>query len=163
MLSFHVPNHDFLYIRHNDAIQCLDYNPVSHQLASCAVSDFGLWSQEQKSVNKTKIMSRITCCGWTNDGQYLAIGLFSGSVSIRAKVNLKNVQPVCIWIYGSMTIFQRVATYKWLIWAPLQAQETSIKFWTPTNSHPWIACNSSPFQELNVHSSQFSVRTQQEL
>lgn len=27
--------------RHNDAIQCLAYNPVTHQLASCAVSDFG--------------------------------------------------------------------------------------------------------------------------
>ncbi|XP_067933831.1 intraflagellar transport protein 122 homolog isoform X2 [Watersipora subatra] len=70
---------------HNDAIQCLDYNPISHQLASCAITDFGLWSQEQKSVNKTKIASRITCCSWTNDGQYLAIGLFNGSVSIRSK------------------------------------------------------------------------------
>ena len=27
--------------RHNDAIQCLAYNPVSHQLSSCSCSDFG--------------------------------------------------------------------------------------------------------------------------
>ena len=35
---------------HNDSIQCLSYNPVSHQLASCAVSDLGLWSPQQKAV-----------------------------------------------------------------------------------------------------------------
>ena len=32
---------------HNDAVQCLAYNPISHQLASCAIADFGLWSSEQ--------------------------------------------------------------------------------------------------------------------
>ncbi len=40
---------------HNDAIQCLSYNPITHQLASCAHSDFGLWSGEQKSVQKHKV------------------------------------------------------------------------------------------------------------
>ena len=40
---------------HNDAIQCLAYNPVNQMLASCAVSDFGLWSPEQKSVAKHKV------------------------------------------------------------------------------------------------------------
>ena len=35
---------------HNDSIQCLSYNPVSHQLASCAISDLGLWSPQQKAV-----------------------------------------------------------------------------------------------------------------
>ncbi|XP_046555893.1 intraflagellar transport protein 122 homolog [Haliotis rubra] len=70
---------------HNDAIQCMSYNPVTHQLASCAVSDFGLWSPEQKSVSKHKVSSRVTCCSWTNDGQYLALGLYNGLVSIRNK------------------------------------------------------------------------------
>ena len=47
----------------------------------------GLWSPEQKSVNKHKLNSRVTCCSWTNDGQYLALGLFCGVVSIRNKVS----------------------------------------------------------------------------
>ncbi|XP_042306900.1 intraflagellar transport protein 122 homolog isoform X3 [Sceloporus undulatus] len=70
---------------HNDSIQCVSYNPVTHQLASCSSSDFGLWSPEQKSVNKHKVSNKITCCSWTNDGQYLALGMFSGVVSIRNK------------------------------------------------------------------------------
>ncbi|KAI0240368.1 intraflagellar transport 122 [Lamellibrachia satsuma] len=70
---------------HNDPIQCMAYNPVSLQLASCACTDFGLWSPEQKSVAKHKVNSRVTCCCWTNDGQYLAVGLYNGIVSIRNK------------------------------------------------------------------------------
>ncbi|KAM9182556.1 intraflagellar transport protein 122 homolog isoform 1-T1 [Mergus octosetaceus] len=70
---------------HNDSIQCVSYNPVTHQLASCSSSDFGLWSPEQKSVSKHKASSKITCCSWTNDGQYLALGMFNGIVSIRNK------------------------------------------------------------------------------
>ncbi|NXT23360.1 IF122 protein, partial [Syrrhaptes paradoxus] len=70
---------------HNDSIQCVSYNPLTHQLASCSSSDFGLWSPEQKSVTKHKSSSKITCCSWTNDGQYLALGMFNGIVSIRNK------------------------------------------------------------------------------
>lgn len=70
---------------HGDAIQCLAYNPTSTLLASCAVSDFGLWSPEQKSVQKYKVGSRITSCSWSVDGQLLALGLYSGFVSIRNK------------------------------------------------------------------------------
>ncbi|XP_049608831.1 intraflagellar transport protein 122 homolog [Syngnathus scovelli] len=70
---------------HYDSIQCVAYNPVTHQLASCSSGDFGLWSPEQKSVNKHKVSSKITCCGWTNDGQYLALGMMNGVVSIRNK------------------------------------------------------------------------------
>ena len=46
----------------------------------------GLWSPEQKSVSKHKVNSRVTACSWTNDGQYLALGLFNGLVTIRNKV-----------------------------------------------------------------------------
>ncbi|XP_058701306.1 intraflagellar transport protein 122 homolog isoform X3 [Poecile atricapillus] len=70
---------------HNDSIQCVSYNPLTHQLASCSSGDFGLWSPEQKSVSKHKTSSKITCCSWTNDGQYLALGMFNGVVSIRNK------------------------------------------------------------------------------
>ncbi|MED6266259.1 hypothetical protein CHARACLAT_000298, partial [Characodon lateralis] len=77
---------------HNDAIQCVAYNPITHQLASCSSGDFGLWSPEQKSVNKNKVSSRITCCGWTNDGQFLALGMMNGVVSIRNKNGEENVK-----------------------------------------------------------------------
>lgn len=68
---------------HSDSVQSLAFNPVSHQLASCAVSDFALWSAEQKAVQKYKVQSKICCSAWTNDGQYLALGLSNGVVSIR--------------------------------------------------------------------------------
>lgn len=72
--------------RHGDPIQCLTFNPVSHQLASCTQSDFAFWSTDQKAVQKYKVSSKINCCAWTNDGQYLALGLSNGTVSIRNKV-----------------------------------------------------------------------------
>jgi hypothetical protein len=53
------------------------------QLASCAHSDFGLWSAEQKSVQKHKVQARVNACSWTTDGQYIALGLGNGVVSIR--------------------------------------------------------------------------------
>ncbi|KAL4669764.1 hypothetical protein H8959_008318, partial [Pygathrix nigripes] len=40
---------------------------------------------EQKSVSKHKSSSKIICCSWTNDGQYLALGMFNGIISIRNK------------------------------------------------------------------------------
>ncbi|XP_026481419.1 intraflagellar transport protein 122 homolog [Ctenocephalides felis] len=70
---------------HAEAIQCLAHNPISHQLASCAISDYAIWSSEQKSVQKYRSSYRITSCAWTNDGQFLALGLVSGHVSIRNK------------------------------------------------------------------------------
>ena len=45
---------------------------------------------EQKSVSKHKVSSRITCCSWTKDGQYLALGMYSGMISIRSKVRLEH-------------------------------------------------------------------------
>lgn len=52
---------------HSDSVQCLAFNPVSHQLASCAVSDFAFWSTEQKAVQKYKVSNRVCSCAWTND------------------------------------------------------------------------------------------------
>lgn len=70
---------------HSEAIQCLAYNPITYQLASCALSDFAFWSAEVKAVQKYRVVGRITCCAWTPNGQFLAIGLASGHVSIRDK------------------------------------------------------------------------------
>ena len=67
---------------HNDSIQCMEFNPVTHQLLSCSCSDFGLWSQDEKEVRKTKVGSKILSCSWTSDGQHMAIGFFDGNVRI---------------------------------------------------------------------------------
>ncbi|KAG7313597.1 hypothetical protein JYU34_000752 [Plutella xylostella] len=70
---------------HNEAIQCLAYNPATFHLASCALSDFAFWSAEVKAVQKFRVAGRITSCAWSPNGQFLAIGLASGAVSIRDK------------------------------------------------------------------------------
>jgi intraflagellar transport protein 122 len=85
---------------HGDAVQCLSFNPVTGTLLSCAVSDFGLWIHGQKNIIKTKVNSRITSCSWTNDGQYFALGLHSGVVSIRNMTGeeLKKIErPGPVW------------------------------------------------------------------
>lgn len=40
---------------HADAVSCVQFNPVTSQVASCSNSDFGLWSMEQKSVSKYRV------------------------------------------------------------------------------------------------------------
>lgn len=77
----------FYVFRHSEAIQCLAYNPVTFQLASCALSDFAFWSAEVKAVQKYKVVGRITSCSWSSNGQHLAIGLANGFVTIRDKVD----------------------------------------------------------------------------
>ncbi|KAL1516943.1 hypothetical protein ABEB36_000771 [Hypothenemus hampei] len=71
---------------HNDSVQCVSFNPLSHQLASCSLSDFAFWSADQKAVQKHKTNVRINSCSWTNDGQYLALALNNGVISIRNKL-----------------------------------------------------------------------------
>ncbi|GAA30881.2 intraflagellar transport protein 122 homolog [Clonorchis sinensis] len=71
--------------KHNDAIQSLAFNPSTLLLASCGCTDFVFWTIDQESVVKTKLPTRATCCSWRFDGQYLAIGLYNGVISIRNK------------------------------------------------------------------------------
>ncbi len=84
---------------HSEAVQCLAYNPITQQLASGTAGDFGLWSSEQKAVQKFKVTAKVLCCGWTNDGQYVALGQFNGHISIRdcsgnEKVRIERSAPV---------------------------------------------------------------------
>jgi intraflagellar transport protein 122 len=92
----------FLKYTHNESIQHIAYNPVTHCLASCTSGDFGLWSPEQKSVAKHKVLSKICCCAWTNDGQFLTLGLFNGTISLRdkdgeEKVGIERPSAAPIW------------------------------------------------------------------
>ncbi|KAF4678197.1 hypothetical protein FOL47_003259 [Perkinsus chesapeaki] len=74
-----------LKYNHNDSIQFLAHNPVTQQLASGTHNDIGMWSPEQKSVQKHKVPAKVLCMSWTSDGLHLALGLFNGYVSIRDK------------------------------------------------------------------------------
>ncbi|XP_015789085.1 intraflagellar transport protein 122 homolog [Tetranychus urticae] len=71
---------------HNESVRCLQFNPITGQLVSCANLDFGIWSPDQKSVIKHKISSPINCCAWSSDGHHLALGTNAGYISIRSRV-----------------------------------------------------------------------------
>ncbi|KAI8842583.1 WD40-repeat-containing domain protein [Chytridium lagenaria] len=77
---------------HNDSIQAISHNPVTGQVVSCTASDFGLWSSEQKTVTKHKVPARILAVSWTNDGQYFALGLYNGNISIRNRTGEEKVR-----------------------------------------------------------------------
>lgn len=85
--EFAYATHTFL-VRHNDPIQCLAFNPSQELLLSCSANDFGLWTQEKKNVNKIKVPAKINVCAWGSEGDFLALGLGNGIVSIRNRVIL---------------------------------------------------------------------------
>ncbi|XP_014288077.1 intraflagellar transport protein 122 homolog isoform X2 [Halyomorpha halys] len=91
-----------LRYNHNDAVQCLEFNPVSPLLASCSSNELNLWSPEVKSVGRHKIPTRVLSCSWSEDGQLLALGLISGIVSIRGrngeeKIKIERPTKAAIW------------------------------------------------------------------
>lgn len=81
-----------LKYQHNDTVQCLAYNPVTHQLASAAESDFGMYSPKQRSVQKTKVQSKICCAAWTNDGNFIAFGQYNGHITIRDRAGVETLR-----------------------------------------------------------------------
>ena len=99
---------------HNDSIQALGYNPVTHQLASATANDIGLWSAEQKTVAKHRVLSKVLCLAWTASGQYLALGHFNGDVSILDKVGNQKVS------------IHRGAPVWSLAWNPLKDEATDV-------------------------------------
>jgi intraflagellar transport protein 122 len=101
---------------HTEPIQAIAYNPMTHELASATAHDFGLWSAEARSVPKHKLPSRALCCAWTSDGQFLAIGLFRGGVSIRDR-NRPEQEKVLI---------EKAAPVWSLQWSPSRAEAQDV-------------------------------------
>ncbi|KAF0705653.1 Aste57867_6993 [Aphanomyces stellatus] len=99
---------------HNESIQKVAYNPQSQCLASCTASDFGLWSPEQKSVAKHKVVSKILCANWSLDGEYLALGLFNGQILIRDKQG------------GEKVTIERSAPVWTIAWSPSRDEQMDI-------------------------------------
>lgn len=69
---------------HSDSIQALEFSPASQTLVSVTATELGLWSPEQRSVNKHKISSKGLCVAWAPLGNHFAIGHYSGALSIRS-------------------------------------------------------------------------------
>lgn len=69
---------------HVDSIQAVEFNPVAPSiLATASCSDFAIWTMPSTSLRKIKVHSRVCSLAWTTDGDYLAIGMYSGLISIR--------------------------------------------------------------------------------
>lgn len=80
----------------------MSFNPITHHLASCSLMEFGLYSLEQKSVQKCKSLFKINTCEWSIDGQSLALGFDNGNVSIRNRngeevANIEQLDGQSIW------------------------------------------------------------------
>uniref|UniRef100_A0A8C6JR45 Intraflagellar transport protein 122 homolog n=1 Tax=Melopsittacus undulatus TaxID=13146 RepID=A0A8C6JR45_MELUD len=69
---------------HKDTVYCVAYAKDGKRFASgSADKSVIIWTSKLEGI--LKYTSKITCCSWTNDGQYLALGMFNGIVSIRNK------------------------------------------------------------------------------
>lgn len=89
-----------LKFSHSESVQVVLYNPSIDLLASCSNKDFGFWSSKQRSVNKYPVESKILSASWTMDGQILALGLFSGTISLRntnGKETISIIRSDPIW------------------------------------------------------------------
>ncbi|OQR94940.1 Intraflagellar Transport Protein, partial [Achlya hypogyna] len=110
---------------HNESIQKVAYNPQSQCLASCTAADFGLWSPEQKSVAKHKVVSKILCASWSIDGEFLALGMFNGQILLRDKQG------------GEKALIERSAPIWTICWSPCrddQIDTLAVGCWDRTMS-----------------------------
>lgn len=105
---------------HSDSVRCLKYNPKSMQILSCTSSEIGLWSPEQKMVSKTKASSQINCCAWNEDGTMFAVGMNSGTISIRQssgeekfKVDRSSGAVWALLFFRSQDSFECIAAADW--------------------------------------------------
>lgn len=91
-----------MFSSHNDTVQCISFNPITNHLASCSSMEFGLYSLEQKSVQKFKFLFKINTCAWSTDGQALALGCDNGNVSLRNRIgeefaNIEQSDGQSVW------------------------------------------------------------------
>ena len=98
-----------LKFSHTDSVQAVAYNPVSDLLASCSNVDFGFWSSKEKKVTKHKVSSKVLSASWTSDGQIIAIGLFSGIITLRdtmgnEKVSISRTAPIWTLEWNSQIV-----------------------------------------------------------
>jgi intraflagellar transport protein 122 len=95
---------------HSASVQALAFNPITPNiLATASGGDFAIWTMPSTTLKKIKVASRVCSLAWTSDGQLLAMGLHSGTISLR---DLTGVEKTSIKRSGPV----------WdLCWAPLKA------------------------------------------
>jgi len=78
------------------------FNSITHHLASCSSTELGLYSLEQKNIQKFKIIYKINTCTWSMDGQTLALGCDNGNISFRNRsgeeiANIEQSDGQSVW------------------------------------------------------------------
>jgi len=88
-----------LKYKHKASIQCLKFNPQNMRLASGS-TDLGLWSSEESKVAHLDLESKACCVDWSPDGLLLAVGMFSGQITLRDRFGTKQCyirRPSSVW------------------------------------------------------------------
>uniref|UniRef100_A0AAZ3P4Q2 Intraflagellar transport protein 122 homolog n=1 Tax=Oncorhynchus tshawytscha TaxID=74940 RepID=A0AAZ3P4Q2_ONCTS len=111
---------------HNDSIQCVAYNPVSHQLASCSSGDFGEWYtgivlsstplqgivlrnccspfclDSLSYIGKDRTLTYDPCCvSYFSKGEYIVMGGSDKQASLYTKdgVRLGTIGEQSSWVW----------------------------------------------------------------
>ncbi|KAL0216550.1 hypothetical protein P9112_008734 [Eukaryota sp. TZLM1-RC] len=83
VILYNSENHPSLRYSHDSSIQYLVQSPIEDILVSCSNTDFGIHSPDYRVVQKTQVASKIITAAFSADGQYFALGMLDGTVSIR--------------------------------------------------------------------------------
>jgi WD40 repeat protein len=65
------------------------------ELVCTIKSPWTLWCCAPKVDHVLQVSSKVLALAWSSDGQYLALGMFSGQVSLRDKTGAEKVVRAC--------------------------------------------------------------------
>ncbi len=86
---------------HAESVQAVAFNPVvANLLATASSIDFAVWTMPSASLRKLKLPSKALCAAWTSNGQFLAIGMLSGAISVRDSTGVEKMvleRPGPVW------------------------------------------------------------------
>lgn len=97
--------------RHNQPIQCLQYNPSTFDLTSATASDLCLWSiKHNKRSHKSNIPAKCLSMDWCPNGKMLALSLQNDTVVLYDK---SGKQLHCITPQNDKTNHHNILSVKW--------------------------------------------------
>ncbi|KAL0239941.1 hypothetical protein GEMRC1_010049 [Eukaryota sp. GEM-RC1] len=83
VILYNQDNQPSLRYSHDSSVQVLTHSPTDDILVSCCNTEFGIHASDHRVVKKTSIPSKTLSASFSADGQFFAIGMFNGVVSIR--------------------------------------------------------------------------------